>query len=163
MSKLFAIFLLRLATHVAAQSSSQVIVGDIRVTAITANLIRVEPKGPLGSWEDSSTFAIAGNRNGFDSVPIHTVNTTDGGTNLATDYYNIFLKAAAATEASCAAYSKRTDVDGAVRTTSFESGAKVTDRARRFCRGLLSIERSSFHSYGLDSNSRVLLCAFTTG
>jgi len=28
----------------------------------------------------------------------------------------------------------------------------------RFCRGLFSIERTAFHSHGLDSHSRVLLC-----
>ena len=33
----------------------------------------------------------------------------------------------------------------------------------RFCRGLFSIGRPAFHSYGPDFHSRVLLCTFTTG
>jgi hypothetical protein len=36
-------------------------------------------------------------------------------------------------------------------------------RPSRFCRALVQIERSTFHSYGLDAHSRVLLCAASTG
>ena len=96
---IFSLVLATLAASAAAQSNT-IVVGNIRVQALSDALIRVEPKGPRG-WEDSPTFAMAGDRSSFAGVQIHIVNTTDGGTWMASDYYNIFVKAAAdPTEAS---------------------------------------------------------------
>ena len=49
-------------------SNSQITVGDVRVTALSDLLVRVEPKGPHG-FEDRSTFTAVG-RSSFAGVPI---------------------------------------------------------------------------------------------
>ena len=47
--------LIALSLLASAVPSSSVIVGDIRLTALSPRLLRVEPKGPLG-FEDAATF-----------------------------------------------------------------------------------------------------------
>ena len=48
------------ATATAAVKSQQpsVVVGDLRVTALSPQLVRVEPRGPTGSFEDLSLIHI---------------------------------------------------------------------------------------------------------
>ena len=72
-----------------ARTGHQAVVGNVRVTALSATLIRVEPKGPKG-FEDRSTFSIVG-RDSFTGVPLTVVNQTDASAILSTDFYTIAI------------------------------------------------------------------------
>eukprot|EP01047_Picozoa_sp_COSAG01_P024183 COSAG01_NODE_1487_length_10136_cov_8.813390_2_plen_251_part_00 len=61
-------FLRVAAAAVASDGGGGVIVGDIRVQALSATLLRVEPRGPHG-FEDRTTFMVT-NRSCWADVPI---------------------------------------------------------------------------------------------
>ena len=88
MTFLLATFLLALvpATLLAAPS---VELGSVRVSSLSTNLLRVEPRGPIG-FEDEATFSIVG-RSTFAGLPITKVNDSFAKTEL----YTITVHAAA--------------------------------------------------------------------
>jgi hypothetical protein len=123
-------FVLSLLAVACAQAvSSQVIVGNVRITALTPRLMRVEPKGPNG-FEDRTTF-MAANR-GFAGVPILSVQDTSNGTLVTTSFYTI-LVSQHAPPAACAAAMPNTDVSGANRTPSYPNGTVVPDDGGASC------------------------------
>ena len=77
---------LLLAASFPACDAKSIVVGDIRVSALSSNLLRVEPKGPSG-FEDDATFSIVG-RASFAGLPLTQVNDTY----LTTDHYSITLR-----------------------------------------------------------------------
>jgi hypothetical protein len=120
---LVVFLLLAVAWAQASASSSQVIVGNVRITALTPRLMRVEPKGPNG-FEDRPTF-MAANRV-FPGVPILSVQDTSNGTLVTTAFYTI-LVSQHAPKAGCGAAMPSTDVSGANRTPSYPNGTVVPD------------------------------------
>ena len=71
--------------------AASVIVGDVRVQALSPTLLRVEPKGPAG-FEDRTTFMVTSR--GMPGLAIQQ-RSTPSGVLLATDYYTVLLKHAA--------------------------------------------------------------------
>lgn len=118
------------ALGVAAAAANEQVVGNVRVSALSATLLRVEPKGPMG-FEDRSTFSMAGTRAVSPSPPaLSVVNTTSEGTWLhAQGAYYVLLQETAASNDTCAAYQSSVDVDNPVRSPDYQDGAKVDDRA----------------------------------
>ena len=84
-----------LATAAATTPTNTAVVGDVRVTAISPVLVRVEPRGPRG-FEDRTTFMVV-NR-AFDTVvPITNRGTTaQGFTRLSTPFYDVLVNGNAA-------------------------------------------------------------------
>ncbi|KAL1527745.1 hypothetical protein AB1Y20_009130 [Prymnesium parvum] len=77
-----------------ARGSPSVIVDDVRVTAISPQLVRVEPRGPQG-FEDRTTFMVA-SRDMSRALPLSTTSTPSG-TLLSTSHYSVLLPAQPAT------------------------------------------------------------------
>jgi hypothetical protein len=77
-----------LALSVASDAAS-VTIGDVRVSALSESLVRVERKGPTG-FEDRSTMNVVG-REKFAGLAIRTLNASASGTWLATGAYHIFV------------------------------------------------------------------------
>ena len=100
-------------------ATSSISVGDIRVSALSANLVRVEPRGPHG-FEDRATFSIVG-RGSFAGVPLTKVNDSF----LTTEHYSIELRRSA--PPTCAAPANRTDVVDPVNSGRYSVGAAVAD------------------------------------
>jgi alpha-glucosidase (family GH31 glycosyl hydrolase) len=113
-----------------ASGPSEVTVGDLRVQALSANLVRVEPKGPKG-FEDRTTFMVT--KRDFTGLPI-TKTETDEGTLLATSAYKILIrsKGGMAPGGTCSNPLK-SDVTGAVRSAKFPDGAKGISSASACC------------------------------
>src|SRR4051794_36984463 len=53
--------------------SNEIIVGNVRVQALSPSLVRIEPKGPRG-FEDQTTFSVV-NR-AFDGIDISLLNSS---------------------------------------------------------------------------------------
>jgi hypothetical protein len=67
--------------------SCEVVVGEFRVQALSATLLRVEPRGPRG-FEDRDTFMVVNRTfNGVEATP----RATTDGTNITTQHYNMLL------------------------------------------------------------------------
>ena len=111
----------------AVQAASSVIVGDVRVTAISPVLVRVEPKGPNG-YEDRSTFMVV-ERDMSKALEI-TQKKTSEGTLLLTDSYGVLLSDGAPSTPTCSAPRGSTDVEqsGIVRADKYPAGLHATDR-----------------------------------
>merc|ERR1712216_334685 len=73
----------------AVAPSSEIIVGNVRVQALSPTLVRVEPKGPRG-FEDRTTFMVQSRE--FDGIPITKENESAEATLLSTTYYKILIK-----------------------------------------------------------------------
>ena len=71
------------------QPSTEIIVGQVRVQALSPTLVRVEVKGPLG-FEDRNTF-MAVNRS-FSGIPIWKESSGPIETVLSTDHYKVHLQ-----------------------------------------------------------------------
>ena len=75
-----------------AAAVPSLIVGDVRVTALSDTLLRVEPKGPTG-FEDRATFNVVG-REGFQGLTLRTLNHSADGTWLAAgSAFEVFVPA----------------------------------------------------------------------
>ena len=75
-------------SHISLMSS--VVVGDVRVTALSPQLVRGEPRGSLG-FEDRTTFMAVG-RQGFAGLPLKQVSATSAGTLLRSEHYEVLVK-----------------------------------------------------------------------
>ena len=100
-----------------------VVVDDVRVSALSPTLLRLEPRGPLG-WEDDATFGMPG-RSAFPGTGIDVLNKTADGSWLRTDQSLIYVPSASAAAAPCAAgrFQNNTDVTLANRSPKFPDGA----------------------------------------
>jgi hypothetical protein len=67
----------------------QVIVGKVRVSALSSTLVRVEPQGPKG-FEDRTTFMVE-NRTAFPGIPLTLVEQNSSVALLSTTSYQIVL------------------------------------------------------------------------
>eukprot|EP00927_Polykrikos_kofoidii_P047963 TRINITY_DN42226_c0_g1_i1.p1 TRINITY_DN42226_c0_g1~~TRINITY_DN42226_c0_g1_i1.p1 ORF type:complete len:936 (-),score=72.86 TRINITY_DN42226_c0_g1_i1:113-2854(-) len=113
-----------------ACGTSEVIVGDVRVQALSSNLLRVEPKGPRG-FEDRTTLMVA-NRH-FAGLTI-TKSTTNKGTILSTDHYQVLLRNGGnCGSGSCNEYRSGFDVTNPVRSPNFPDGATGVSSASQCC------------------------------
>lgn len=115
-----------------ASPPNQAVVGDLRVTALSATVLRVEPKGPKG-FEDRTTFMVV-DRQGFEGIPITVKSDTPTATTLTTASYDIQLIKSATPPTppqgpTCAAPAMGTDVSGPARSQMFGDGAKADTRA----------------------------------
>lgn len=108
---------------IAAPSNQFIVDNQVRVTAISATLLRVEPIGPMG-FEDRTTFMVQ-DRDGFAGLPITQLNVSADGTWLSTSAYKVLVKTDAAPNATCANAQGSTDVDWPVRTSKYPDGAKA--------------------------------------
>jgi len=102
---------------------SEVILGHVRVQALSPTLVRVEPKGPRG-FEDRTTFMVA-NRT-FRGIPL-TTRWVPHGTVVSTTYYSVLLKND--TNPRCSPGTTSTDVVGPIRSFQFPDGTRVRDNA----------------------------------
>ena len=89
--------------------------GDVRVSALTSTLVRVEPKGPTG-FEDRKTFSIAGRE--FPGVPLHQVDNMT----VESDTFVVRLRDVPPLP-TCTTPFDKTDVTAAARSSKFKDGA----------------------------------------
>ena len=69
---------------------TSLVVGDIRVTALSLALVRIEPRGPKG-FEDRTTFNVVG-RHKLPGLPLSLLNSSaEGGTWLGTEAYQVHI------------------------------------------------------------------------
>ena len=129
MRRLLCAMLLLVASSSAATS---IVVGDLRVTALSPKLVRIEPKGPMG-FEDRTTFTIAGNRSKFSGIDITKANTTAAGVWLATAAYDVLIPSTTPPPTparTCSDGAKQnTDVSAPQYSQQFGNGARAADRA----------------------------------
>ena len=80
------------ATVSSSSSSSSQIIGDVRVTAFSPSLVRIEPRGPTG-FEDRATFNIVGRGSFGDGLPLIIINqsATTGTWLAAGDAYHVYI------------------------------------------------------------------------
>ncbi len=110
----------------AGVDAASITVGDVRVSALSASLLRVEQKGPTG-FEDRATMNIVG-RDSFPGLAISELNTSATGTWLATTAYHVFVPKPAASpppSAGCPAVMAGTDGNGVVRSPTYPNGTHV--------------------------------------
>jgi len=116
-----------LATGFSAPRTSSVTVGDVRVTAISPEVVRVEPKGPQG-FEDRTTFMVV-DRDMSKGLDITQKSTSDG-TLLTTSHYSVLLKPKSPAP-TCAAPSESkdvTDLGTGIRSDKYPDGLAAADR-----------------------------------
>ena len=109
----------------AADPITSVVVGDVRVTALSASLIRVEPRGPTG-FEDRSTFNVVG-RDSFSGLAISVKNSSGTGAWLATSAYLVHLPISS--QPRRCAPQVGMDAMSPVRHPKFKAGATAQDSA----------------------------------
>ena len=157
-------------------STNQVTFGNVRITAMSQTLLRVEPKGPRG-FEDRPTFSIVG-RDSFPGVPLTLVNQTDSTAFLSTVFYNIAVSQRAPLTPTDYLTG---DAANPRRTFSYPFGLHVKDRdtCREKCKNdsncrawIYSTNRislincwplSSFTAMKGDVTNRVLGCVDPSG
>lgn len=71
------------------KASCEVVLGDVRVQALSPTLVRVEPKGPHG-FEDRKTFMVVNRSMG--GVPVSKREVGNGTTNISTAYFSVLLQ-----------------------------------------------------------------------
>jgi hypothetical protein len=106
-----------------AAVADEIIVGDLRVQALSPTLVRIEPKGPNG-FENRTSFMVV-NR-AFTGIPIKKLSTTAAGTLLGTDHYQVLLKSAEAPGAKCQ-FTANMDASAPIRAAKFPNGATAKD------------------------------------
>ena len=75
---------------VAGVNGGSVTVGNTRITALSASLVRIEPKGPKG-FEDRDTFNVIGRSHFSDGLPISLLNQSKAGSWLQTSAYLVYI------------------------------------------------------------------------
>ena len=99
---------LLLLSQLGGSAAASITVGETRVTALSQTLVRIEPKGPTGFFDDAS-FNVVG-REGFgDGLPIKKLNASAAGTWLTTSAYNVFIPAPSPPAATCGQALPNTD------------------------------------------------------
>eukprot|EP01051_Picozoa_sp_SAG22_P008757 SAG22_NODE_687_length_7913_cov_2.611851_10_plen_134_part_00 len=83
------------AAAAARRRASEVVGGDIRVQALSPTVLRVEPRGPAGGFEDRTTFMVT-NRSAF-APPGLGLEISAGARpgELVTSHYTVLLRPAA--------------------------------------------------------------------
>jgi hypothetical protein len=119
------------AAALSSAGSNTVIVGDMRVQALSPSLLRIEPRGPKG-FEDRTTFTVV-NRDFGAGLPLTLANTTaePGGTHLlTTPVYDVLVSGSTdpVPVPSCPKPLAYTDVTEPRNSAKYASGASVTDR-----------------------------------
>lgn len=107
---------------------SEIVVDDVRVQALSSHLVRIEPKGPKG-FEDRTTFMVASRK--FSGLKI-TNSSTENGTLLSTDYYQVLLRTSRV-GGSCSDYQEGVDVTNPVRSAKYPNGATGVGSASQCC------------------------------
>ena len=102
-----------------ALCTSSIVLGDVRISSYSSNLVRVEPRGPRG-FENRPTFSAPG-QTAFTSPP--ALRKIDA-SRVATDAYTVTL-AAVPPAPSCAVPAQQTDVASAKRSAKHARGAHV--------------------------------------
>ena len=105
-----------------SEAAGGIVVGHVRIQALSSSLLRVEPEGPRG-FEDRTTFMVT-NRS-FASEPIWKVGESAGGTLLKTRHFEVLLRGTGALPPSVHAPAQSTDVQKAHRSFLHPFGAKV--------------------------------------
>lgn len=119
----------------ATTAMSAVVVGDIRITALSPTLLRMERRGPKG-FEDRPTINVVG-RNKFNDAAIETLNHSSSGTWLAAPGYHVFVPAplpapVPAPKCELASFHQDTDCAGGHRASNFPNGT-AADSAQKCC------------------------------
>jgi hypothetical protein len=128
--KLSAMTLLA-ASSLGAADAADIIVGNVRVQALSPTLIRVEPKGPMG-FEDRTSFTVVTPPSAWAGIPISIKSQGPEGTLLTTASYNVLLSNATVPpvpEPTCASPLQGYDVTDPARSDKFQDGAHVADEA----------------------------------
>ena len=105
--------------------SSSIVVGDVRVQALSPTLLRVEPKGPAG-FEDRSTFMVV-NRS-FAGLAITKKAETAAGTLLSTSAYDVLLRRNNSDSPSCGVVTTAADVTSPTYSPQHPNGAIAAGR-----------------------------------
>ena len=105
-----------------AARGGSVIVGNVRVSALSPTLIRVEEKGPTG-WEDRPTMNVVG-RDEFTPLELKTLNTSAAGTWLATGLFHVFVPSSSPPPptAACGDVQHGTDGSSPTRSPAYPNG-----------------------------------------
>lgn len=106
-------------------AADSIVVGDVRISALSPTLVRIEPKGPKG-FEDRSTFNVVG-RGSFNAsgLAISVLRNTTNGTWLATSAYHVFLPAEVHPEPLSCNPQEGTDAVHPTRVPAFPDGAQA--------------------------------------
>eukprot|EP00935_MAST-01C_sp_MAST-1C-sp1_P000812 g812.t1 len=88
---LLLVSLSSLAFATAQTPVGEVVVSNVRVSALSPTLVRVEPKGPTG-FEDRTTFMVVSRA--FDKIPIKVLKQTAGTALLSTEHYQVSIQGA---------------------------------------------------------------------
>ena len=103
---------------------AEVIVGGVRVQALSETLLRIEPKGPMG-FEDNTTFMVVSRD--FAGVPIQRVGSTKGTvTTLTTDKYTISIDQPSAPPAPPPAPPGPAPMCSATENTDIAGGRRIS-------------------------------------
>eukprot|EP00656_Telonema_subtile_P045294 TRINITY_DN5154_c0_g2_i1.p1 TRINITY_DN5154_c0_g2~~TRINITY_DN5154_c0_g2_i1.p1 ORF type:complete len:835 (-),score=119.33 TRINITY_DN5154_c0_g2_i1:273-2777(-) len=111
-------FMLLLCAAAVVSSSTEIIIGNTRVQALSPTLIRVEPKGPLG-FEDRTTFTVVDR--GFRGAEL----TKHNDTWLSTPDVNIYL----ASPGGTCVTQESSDVSDARRSPTYPAGTTARSAA----------------------------------
>jgi len=115
------------ARRVAAKPD-EIIIGDVRVQALSPTLLRVEPRGPAG-FEDRTTFTVV-NRSLFTGLAITRKGDSAAGTLLSTSAYSVLLRKNVSSSPSCGARTTAADVTEPVYTRRHPNGTRAAGRGQ---------------------------------
>lgn len=110
-----------------AMKAHEAVVGNMRVQALSASLVRIEPKGPMG-FEDRTTFMVSEERSNFTGLPI-AQQESPRGTLLITEYYSVLLRARLLPAPTCSNPRNWTDTINGVPAQNYPQGLHVASRA----------------------------------
>ena len=127
--------MLSLLLAVATTTNNFITVGNVRVTALSPSLVRIEPRGPTG-FEDRTTFNVVGRSSQRPSTTITELNSSKaGGTWLATSSYLVHLPTSTTSgggvpppQPKCS-IDADTDQHGGTRSAVYPNGMKVATTA----------------------------------
>lgn len=106
----------------AVDPSSEIVVGNVRVQALSPTLLRIEPKGPRG-FEDQPTLSII-NRS-FSGVPISLLNVSGSTAWVGTKSFKLRITQVAPPSDMCAVTQSSMDVGAPVRSFAYPDGVQV--------------------------------------
>ena len=124
------------ATVSSSSSSSSLIVGDVRVTALSSSLVRIEPRGP-GGFEDRPTFNVVGRGSFDDGLPLTVINqSAAAGTWLAAgNAYHVLIPPVGPSPSPGKQCSPQTSTDAVnpTRLPKYPQGVKHVSSATACC------------------------------
>lgn len=107
--------------------TNTVVVGNVRVQALSPRLVRIEPKGPMG-FENRTTFMVVGRDSFGAGVPLTLVNQSNGVSWLSTPYYSVMIVQTTPSGDACGNVQDNTDFTDPSRSPSYAQGAEASSQ-----------------------------------